>query len=126
MSTSRTSSYWLQGSQGEKFRRALNFIGDSSESFQWHAAFPIVWHYTVHGTLRTLEDLQNISKTCLKIQKKYYEHCFCLIPNDILKKLTRILTPLKGHKVHSHSHSEEKAIAQNVRLGYTDEYHSGV
>lgn len=37
-----------------------------------------------------------------------------------------ILTPLKGHKVHSQSHSEEKAIAHNVKLRYTDEYHSRV
>lgn len=38
-----------------------------------------------------------------------------------------ILTLLKGHKVHSHSHSElRKPLHKNVRLRDTDEYHSGV
>lgn len=31
-----------------------------------------------------------------------------------------VLIPSKGHKVHPRSHSEDKAIAQNVRLRYTE------
>lgn len=37
-----------------------------------------------------------------------------------------ILNPSKGHKEHSQSHSEEKAIAQNVKLRYTDELSTAV